>query len=231
MHEILRRALQDDAAGFEHVAAIGGLQCRPCILLHQQHRDAGFPEGADDAENLAHDERGEAEARLVEQKDARTGHQRAAQRQHLALATGQRHGLLPGALGEPGEARIDALQRFLLRLARVAMDIAAEHEIVGNRHVGEKLALLGHDGDAARNPRLDVLAADVLPLMQHLSLGRQQAHDGAEQRRLARAVGADDGDDLARIQGQRDLTDRFHLAVVDAEIAHLEQRAHATPPR
>jgi hypothetical protein len=56
----------------------------------------------------------------------------------------------------------------------------------------------------------------------------------AQQRGLARAVGADDGDDLALAHRQVDLVHGLDLAVGDAELLQIEQRgltlAHR-PPR
>jgi hypothetical protein len=61
----------------------------------------------------------------------------------------------------------------------------------------------------------------------------QQAHQGGEQRRLAGAVGADDGDDLAFANAQVDLVDGFDAPVVDAQARGFEQHGFhsSTPPR
>src|SRR6202035_1369527 len=54
-----------------------------------------------------------------------------------------------------------------------------------------------------------------------------QARDGAQQRGLARAVGADQGVDLTGVDGERDAGQRTELAVVHHEVAHLKQRRPA----
>ena len=52
--------------------------------------------------DLRDDQRREAEKRLVEEQQARLAHQRAADRQHLLLAAGQRSGGLLAPLGSRG---------------------------------------------------------------------------------------------------------------------------------
>ena len=56
----------DDLAGFEHIADIGGFKRCTGILFDQQDRHARLAQRGDDLENLAHDQRREAEARLVQ---------------------------------------------------------------------------------------------------------------------------------------------------------------------
>jgi len=60
-------------------------------------------------------------------------------------------------------------------------------------------------------------------------------HDGVEQRGLAGAIGADDGDDLVVLDGERHRADRLDLAIGDMRVSDLQQRAHAgihaTAPR
>ena len=64
---------------------------------------------------------------------------------------------------------------------------------------------------------------DVLAVEQDRALGRGvQARDRAQQRRLARAVGADDRVDLAGEHPQRDVFERLQLPVVHREIADLK---------
>ena len=88
----------DDLAGLHHVGVVGGLERGPGVLLDQQDRDPEALQRRHDVEDLAHDERREPEARLVEQQQAGLCHQRAAKRQHLLLAAGQRAGQLATAL-------------------------------------------------------------------------------------------------------------------------------------
>jgi hypothetical protein len=100
------RALQQFAAGtfqrdqaVDHdVAAMGQLERMIGVLLDDQHGEAVLPvQGPDGVENLPRDQRGEAQRRLVQHQQAGPAHQRAADRQHLLFAAGQR----AAALGHP----------------------------------------------------------------------------------------------------------------------------------
>ncbi len=53
---------------------------------------------------------------------------------------------------------------------------------------------------------------------------RQEAVDGAERRGLARAVGADQGDDLALLDVQGDPAQGLDVPVVAVHVLYLEQR-------
>ena len=55
--------------------------------------------------------------------------------------------------------------------------------------------------------------------------GALHAEDGADQRALAGAIGADDGDDLARRDIERHAVERLGVAVEEVEIAHRQHRA------
>ena len=57
MGEARGRAAVNDAAGFEHVAEIGGLERGAGILLDQENRDAKLAQADDNVKNLAHDPR------------------------------------------------------------------------------------------------------------------------------------------------------------------------------
>jgi hypothetical protein len=54
------------------------------------------------------------------------------------------------------------------------------------------------------------------------------ARDGADERGLAGAVGADDGHDLALGHVERDRRERLRVAVVEIEVADLEHRRHSS---
>src|SRR5262245_28801984 len=64
-----RRALADDAAGLDEVAAVGDVEALLGVLLHQQDADAGGADAGQRAEQLAAYARRESERRLVEQED------------------------------------------------------------------------------------------------------------------------------------------------------------------
>ena len=59
---------------------------------------------------------------------------------------------------------------------------------------------------------------------------RHQAGDGVEQRGLAGAVQADDGDELALAHVQRHVLQRLRLAVEDADVVDIQQRRRGRWP-
>jgi hypothetical protein len=91
--------------------------------------------------------------------------------------------------------------------------------------------MLGYQAEAGGDAVLDLELRHVRAGKGNTALQRQDAHDGVEQRGLAGAVGADDGDDLVVADLERDRADRFHLAIGDMRVGDGEQCAHATAPR
>ena len=100
--QIGTRVLQHHAAVLQHIATVGHLQRLVGVLLDQEHRHALLADLADDVEDLRDHQRRQAQRGLIQQQQARTGHQRAADGQHLLLAAGHQAGALAGALLQPG---------------------------------------------------------------------------------------------------------------------------------
>ena len=61
-------------------------------------------------------------------------------------------------------------------------------------------------------------------------VGRCSAGDGAQQRGLAAAVGADDRRRSALLDRERDLEERLEVAVEDVDVLELEDDAHSGVP-
>src|SRR6185312_7104259 len=98
-------------AVIEHVGAIRDLDRGSHVLLDQQHRNALLARRGHDAEDLLHDQRRKALARLVEQQQLRIEQQRARDGEHLLLAAGQLPALVGLALREARKQLVDALDR------------------------------------------------------------------------------------------------------------------------
>ena len=72
-------------------------------------------------------------------------------------------------------------------------------------------------------------AGDGVAVEAHLTRARLKlAEDAVEQRRLARAVRADDAEDLALVHVERHAFDRVNAAELLGEIADFEHSHHAT---
>src|SRR6266542_2626881 len=93
--ELVGLAVEDDPAALHDVAVIRDLEGEVRVLLDEQERGLLLPvHPLDDPEDLADEERGEAEGRLVEEDELRARHERAADGEHLLLAAGE----VPGEL-------------------------------------------------------------------------------------------------------------------------------------
>src|SRR5712664_1485125 len=148
----LARALGHDAAGLEHVAALGGGQGGGHVLLDEQHGQTLLAmEHLQHVQDRVHDARHDAEARLVEHQEARPRHERARDRQHLALAAGERARALVNALAQHREEAEDALEHLLAAL-RVAVAEGAEAQVLGHREAAEETPALGDERDAEVDP-------------------------------------------------------------------------------
>src|SRR5882672_3177428 len=88
--EFRGRALHDDPARLQHVSAVGVLQGRMRILLDKQDSCALTFDFIDRFEDRVNDERRESQRRLVKQQQARLGHQRAADGEHLLFTARKR---------------------------------------------------------------------------------------------------------------------------------------------
>ena len=89
--------------------------------------------------------------------------------------------------------------------------------------VGEDAAVFRDVADAAAGDAVRRLAEEGLAAERDLAAaGLEQTGDGAQERGLARAVGADDADELAFGHVERDALQRAHGAVGDGKVADLE---------
>jgi hypothetical protein len=90
---------------------------------------------------------------------------------------------------------------------------------------------LGHQRDTAGHDLGGLHAADGLAVeLDHLARRIALAGDGGHERRLARAIGADDGDGLALVDMQVDPVERLEIAVEGGKPVG-RQKPHASSPR
>jgi DNA-binding transcriptional LysR family regulator len=133
----------------------------------------------DDVEDLAHDQRGQAQARLVEHQQLGLGHQGAAHRQHLPLAAGQRAGQAGAALLEAREGGEDLLHGLAL-VAVAVRDSAGRRPAAGcPRRSSRRTARASPaPGSCPWPPDARPRWRAALALELDLALRGQQAHDG-----------------------------------------------------
>ena len=102
-------------------------------------------------------------------------------------------------------------------------EIGAEREIVVDALVGEDLPSLGGQGNPARHPLVRRQPRDVLPV--EVDPARPHGHqpgDAFEQRALARAVSAHDGNDLSGLHVDGGVADRHNRTIGEMNVLQLQ---------
>ena len=169
------------------------------------------------------------ERRFVEHDQIRRAHQAAPDGEHLLLAAGERAGRLPLAFGEHRKERKHALAIVFAASAR-ARQQSAHFEIFGDRKRRENLPAFRHLADAEIADAMARPAGDIGRAEQDAPARRpQHAGDGADERSLAGAVGADDGDDRALFDVERYAIERLRVAVEHIEVFHAQHHTASAP--
>ncbi len=145
---------------------------------------------------------------------------------HLLLAPRERVRELPAPLGDDREEALDARQRLVPARPR-GWIVRAEQHVVEHRQEGEESPALEHVRKALARRAMSGQAVDALALEGDApGPGREEPGDGIHQRGLARAVRAEDGDDLAFADPDRRLPQHLEIAIGDVEPLDLQHRAH-----
>ena len=160
--------------------------------------------------DVADDDRRQAERQLVAQEETRIGHQRTADRRHLLLAAREQGRRRRAPLAEHREQFVDARESPGPGPAA----IGAELQVLLDGQAWKEPPSFGNHGNALTNHGMRGQRADRTAIEgYHRRAARQRARDRAQEGRLARAVGADDGDRLAFIDGQIDVEECLEIAV------------------
>jgi len=222
--ELLRGTFERHAARLEHVRAIGEAQRKRGVLLDEQHRGPAVADAGDHrADRLDHDRR-EPERRLVEQNQRRPRHQRAADGEHLLLATGQRSGELLTPLLQHRE-RVEDARHVLCDLPAIGADEGAELQMLLHRHLWPDLALLRTVRDAEADDDVGIGALDRLAAERDRARTRREdAGDRAQHRRLAGAVRADQRHELAFVHGERHAVQHARRPAMQRDVIEREHR-------
>ena len=192
-------------------------------MRSEQH---GVPAGKR-ADEIAHGDdlmRVEPAGWLIEHQDFRVAEQRLRDRHALAKPAGQlsarhRHDALEI---EPfGRRRDRAIRRF------PAQSLDARHEVqkLGDAHVVVERCVLGHITDFAAQS--DRVGHHVVAGNFHAPGARREiAGENAEDRALARAVGPEQADDLARFYGEGNVGNGTARPVPFAHMLGPHDRGH-----
>src|SRR5947208_12542771 len=217
----LGAAVEHDAAVLHHVAVVRDRERDGGALLDQKDRDAELAADLGEAaRQILDDDRREAERELVDQQQLRPAHQRAAEREHLALAAGQESADAAAQIRERRKELIDhGLQAALLGGAGAAW--RRHDQVLRHREVGKHFLAFGHQHDAAPRGVMRREILEALAFEPYRAFGdarvveAQKARDGAQRRGLAGTVGAEQRDDLAAVHGQRHALRGRDGAVID----------------
>jgi hypothetical protein len=166
--------------------------------------------------------------RLVEQEHLRVVDERPCEANPLALATGELDRL---PVAEPGE--LDDVQDLVDSQPSVAASDSTHAEavanVLGHGHVRKERVVLEHRVDVpqVRRPTGDIAPGQLDPaLVRPLEAG-----DQPQGRRLARARGPEQGEELAARDLEIDAVDCDDIAVGLADADEAERRARPRRPR
>ncbi len=200
-----------DAALVEEHHAVGHFAGEAHFMGDHDHRHAAAREFAHHVQHFLHHFRVQGGGGLVEQHHLGPHGQRAGDGHALLLAARELPGVLVGMLAQAHAAQ--QLQGLFVRLgARRAVDAARrERHVVEHAHVAEQVELLEHHADLAALLLQDALVVGDFHAADGdaAAVVRLQPVDGAQQRGLARAGGADDHGDLARVEHGGDILEHL----------------------
>ena len=205
----------DDAIGDEE-------GCTHVLLDEQDGKSAVIAQVGQGGDDLADDLRRQTQARLVEHDDGRVRHEGTSHGQHLLLAAGERPRRQVDPVREAREELKGGSPSSGISLVPHP-DPPPEGEVVLDGERWEDETVLWHVRQPAGGDLLGPEPRDVLAIeCDSASSGAEQARDGSQQRRLAGAVGADDGDQLAGIDGDRDVVEHFEAVVCRSQPSHAK---------
>src|SRR5260370_13767189 len=201
--ELRAGAMHRDSADLEHVRLGRDLEREAGVLLDEQHSNVvGLVDGANDLEEGAHHNRREAKRRFIEQHQARLHQQRPADRKHLLLSAGERACGELAALAQHRKIFEHAVV-ILSNASPILARVLTQSQVFVDRQLGQDAPAFGDVRDAAPDDVLGGLMPETLAGEAYLSQPGNSPGDGAESCRLARAVGAEEGDDAAIRHGKR----------------------------
>ena len=179
---------------------------------------------------MGHDRGGETEGELVDEEEPGPAHQRLGQGQHLLLAAGEVGRGLVQAHGQQGED-LEHLGPGGGQTVPIApVEPAGQPQVVVHAEHGKMpfppgmRAIPARASDSADRPVTLPPANSTVPAM-----GGHEAGDGLEQRGLARAVGAEEGDELAF--GHLEVDPEEDLDGPVADVQGADRSGSGSPPQ
>ena len=187
----------------------------------RKHRRAAFAGVADDRADVVPPDRIEGRGRLVEDHEVRGAEERDPQPEALLHALREGSDEVLGAVGQADEleGRVDRCGPVR---ARQVGQVAVQRQHLPGAHPRLIAEQLGEVADPS--PRRQVAerrAEDAAAAAARTGQAEQQLDD----RRLARAVGAEQAEHLAALDGHRQAVEGAHASVLLGEVDRLDRRA------
>ena len=163
--------------------------------------------------------------RLVQQDKSGVHRQRAGDADPALVGIGQHSRWILSLIGEADP--LQDLHRLRVRLAAGEAEAhAGDLHVLAYRHVAEEPASLEGAGHAVAPDPVGREPGDHLAAEQHLaSSGDLESGHGVDKRCLASAVGADEAEDLALVQGLVHAVDGGKAFEADSHGARFQRRA------
>jgi hypothetical protein len=223
--EGLRGRRLDDPAGVHEDDAVGGAPGEPHLVGDHDHRHAVAGQPDHDLEDLVDHLGIQGGGRLVEQHHLGIHGQRPGDRHPLLLAAGQLRRDLVGLGADAHPVQQFAGAPLGIGLGLLAHLDRPQGDVLQHRFVREQVEALEDHADVAAQPgQLLALVGQPHPVDADLALlDGLQPVDGAAQRGLPRAGGADDDDDLAPADGEVDVLQHVELAEPLVDVVQHDQ--------
>src|SRR6185369_13981028 len=220
----------ENLAVVENVRAVRDGQRLPDVVVGDEDADPAIAQPRDDLLDVGDRDGIDARERLVQQQVLRARHQGARDLQPPPLAARQRVG---GVRRQGGEVELgQQVAGPLPALDRVEIQRLQDgQQVLLYRQLSEDRRLLRQVPHAHAAPLVHGQGRDLLSFQKDTStLGRQQADQHVEGRRLPGSVGAEQSHHLAAVDVQRHVVD--HLAVLEPFLQSLRDEAlHASAGR
>ncbi|GAB3200691.1 hypothetical protein GCM10027062_20910 [Nocardioides hungaricus] len=198
-----------------HVPTIGDGERQARVLLHQQDPDVGALELFQQLADAAGDGRRESEGRLVEHQQPGRGDETTGDGDHLLLTAAQPSGTSRHQLADERQVR---RHPFEVGLGGPALAIAAHLEVLLDRETWEELPSLGDVADAEAHDLAHGAVPDRVAVEKDAPLMRAvESGHSPQAGRLPHAVAAEQGDDLAGLDGERHFVQNLDRTAPDVD--------------
>ena len=178
-----RRPDVHDAARVEHDRVAGDALHDAEVLLDEQHRRQ-LRDALEGERHLGHEQRRQPLRRLVDEQQAVVVEESTADREHLLLPARERSCRLLAPRPQLGKQVVDEV------VARLGVALR-EAQVLVDRERGEDVAILGDVSDAESDDPVRAHARDVVARQLERAPALDEPHQGAQGRRLADAVAAE----------------------------------------